>query len=139
MQDLFEFCVVLGIHMTLVLLWSVGNYGYLVSFYSHSSICWRNRKKRMKKNYCYRRLWDDATMGWIQFSKRISIRGDNSGILKLFCLSIRCTTCPLVFGCWELSHMMFPKLRKKELLAMLSKFTKWQLFSLKTTTQGHLE
>ena len=35
--------------MTLLLLWSVGNYGYLVSFYSHSSICWRNRKKRMKK------------------------------------------------------------------------------------------
>ena len=36
-----------------------------------------------------------------------------------------------VFGCWELSHMIFLVLRKKELLAKLSKFTKWQLFSLK--------
>ena len=32
------------------------------------------------------------------------------------------------FGCWELSQVIFLKLR--ELLAMLSKFTKWQLFSL---------
>ena len=40
----------------------------------------------------------------------------------------RCSRCPLVFGCWEL------RLRKKELLAKLSKFTKWQLFSLKMTT-----
>ena len=37
------------------------NYGYLVSFYSHSSICWRNRKEKNeeKKNYCYQRLIDE--------------------------------------------------------------------------------
>ena len=40
----------------------------------------------------------------------------------------------LVFVCRELSYMIFLKLRKKELLAKLWKFTKWQLFSLKTTT-----
>ena len=37
---------------------------------------------------------------------------------------LRCSTCPLVFGRWELSHVIFLKLRKKELLAKLSKFTK---------------
>ena len=36
----------------------------------------------------------------------------------------RCPTCPLVFGCWELSHVIFFKLRKKELLSKLRKFTK---------------
>ena len=35
-----------------------------------------------------------------------------------------CSTCPLVFGRCELSHVIFLKLRKKELLAKLSKFTK---------------
>ena len=29
--------------------------------------------------------------------------------------SFKCSTCPLVFGCWKLSHMIFLKLRKKEL------------------------
>ena len=38
----------------------------------------------------------------------------------------RCSTCLLVFFCWELSHVIFLKLRKKELLAKLKKFTKWQ-------------
>ena len=38
--------------------------------------------------------------------------------------SLRCSTCPLVFDCWELSHVIFLMLRKKELLAKLSKFTK---------------
>ena len=37
---------------------------------------------------------------------------------------LRCSTCPLLFGCCELSHVIFLKLRKKELLAKLSKFTK---------------
>ena len=37
----------------------------------------------------------------------------------------------LVFCCWKLSHVIFLKLRKKKLLSKLSKFTKWQLFSLK--------
>jgi hypothetical protein len=32
--------------------------------------------------------------------------------------------CPLVFGCCELSHVIFLNLRKKELLGKLSKFTK---------------
>ena len=40
-----------------------------------------------------------------------------------------CSTCPLVFGCCELSHVIFLKLRKKKLLAKLSKFTNWKLFS----------
>ena len=44
---------------------------------------------------------------------------------------LRCSTCSLVFGCWELSHVIFLMLRKKELLAKLIEFTKWQLFSLK--------
>jgi hypothetical protein len=33
-------------------------------------------------------------------------------------------TCPLLFGWCEYSHLIFLKLRKKELLAKLSKFTK---------------
>ena len=41
------------------------------------------------------------------------------------------STCPLVLGCWELRYVNFLMLKKKELLAKLSKFTKWQLFSLK--------
>ena len=41
--------------------------------------------------------------------------------------TIRCSTCPLVLGCWKLSHVNFLNLRKKELLPKLSKFTKWQL------------
>ena len=40
-------------------------------------------------------------------------------------------TCLLVFGWWKLIHVIFLMLRKKELLAKLSKFTNWQLFSLK--------
>ena len=51
-------------------------------------------------------------------------------ILATFFTS-RWSTCPLVFGCWEISHVIFHKLRKKELLAKLRKFTKWQLVSLK--------
>ena len=42
-----------------------------------------------------------------------------------------CFTCALVFGCWDLSHKIFLKLRKKELIAKQNKFTKLQLFSLK--------
>jgi hypothetical protein len=49
-----------------------------------------------------------------------------------------CSTCGLVFSCWELSHVIFLMLRKKELLAKLSKFTKWQLFSLKMVLGCHL-
>ena len=30
---------------------------------------------------------------------------------------LRCPTCALVLGCWELSHVIFLMLRKKELLA----------------------
>ena len=41
------------------------------------------------------------------------------------------STCLLVLGCWEMSHMIFLMLRKKELLVKLSKFTNRQLFSLK--------
>ena len=37
----------------------------------------------------------------------------------------------VLFGCCKLSHMTFPKLRKKELFVKLSKFTKWKLFLLK--------
>ena len=45
-----------------------------------------------------------------------------------------CSTCPLDFGCWDLSHVIFLMLRITKLLAKLSKFSKWQLFLLKTTT-----
>ena len=34
---------------------------------------------------------------------------------------LECSTCPRGFGCWELSHVIFLMLRKKELLAKLSK------------------
>ena len=37
---------------------------------------------------------------------------------------VRCSICPLVFGCWELSHVIFLMLREIELLAKLSKFMK---------------
>ena len=50
------------------------------------------------------------------------------------CRLLRCSTCVLVLGCWGLNHLIFLKLRKKNLRAKLCKFTKWQLFSLKTTT-----
>jgi hypothetical protein len=40
-------------------------------------------------------------------------------------------TCPLVCSRCELSHVIFLKLRKKELPSKLSKFTKWQPFHLK--------
>ena len=46
-------------------------------------------------------------------------------------MRLRCSISALVFGCWELSHVIFLMLRKKELLAKLNKFTNWQLFSLK--------
>ena len=42
----------------------------------------------------------------------------NSFVIKIFQFSIKC---PLVFGCWELSLGIFLMLRKKELLAKLSK------------------
>ena len=41
----------------------------------------------------------------------------------------RCSTSPLVLDCWELTHMIFLVLSKKELLAKLSKFIKSQLFT----------
>ena len=40
---------------------------------------------------------------------------------------------------WELNHMIFLKLEKIELLAKLSKFTKWHLFSLKMTSKDYFE
>ena len=42
--------------------------------------------------------------------------------------------CALVLGCWELSHVIFLMLRKKELHAKVSKFTERQLFSFKMAT-----
>jgi hypothetical protein len=54
-------------------------------------------------------------------------QGDNSKRsamrTKSYCL-FGCSTCPLVFGGCQLSHLIFLKLRMKELLAKLSKFTK---------------
>ena len=38
-------------------------------------------------------------------------------------LALLLSTCPIVFDFWELSHVIFLKLRKKQLLAKLSKFT----------------
>ena len=52
--------------------------------------------------------------------------GFESNLARHYCC-LWCSTCPLVFGCWELSHVIFLVLRKKELLAKLSKFTKPQL------------
>ena len=49
------------------------------------------------------------------------------------------STCGLVFGCWELSHVFFFMLRKKELNAKICKFKKWQLFSLKMVLGCRLE
>ena len=43
-----------------------------------------------------------------------------AGVEAVFSWS-RCSTCPLVLGCCELSHVIFLKLRKKEQLAKLSK------------------
>ena len=60
-----------------------------------------------------------------------SLEQDKASATTLGFDLLGCSTCPLVFGCWELSHVTFLMLRKKELLAKLSKFTKWQLFSLK--------
>ena len=37
--------------------------------------------------------------------------------------SIGWSICGLVFSCWELNHVIFLKLRKKDLLAKLCKFT----------------
>ena len=51
-----------------------------------------------------------------------------------YCL--RCSTCFLVLGFWELNHVTFTKLRKKELLAKLCKFTKWQLFFTQNENLG---
>ena len=48
-------------------------------------------------------------------------------VKKVGLLSILCelhSTCPLVFDCYELSYVIFLKLRKKELFEKLSKFTK---------------
>ena len=44
--------------------------------------------------------------------------------LHFLFLLLRCSTCTLVFGCCELSHVIFLKLRKKELLAKWSKLSK---------------
>ena len=46
------------------------------------------------------------------------------------------STCPLVFGCCKLSHVIFLILRKTKVLAKLSKFTKWQPFSLEKDNLG---
>ena len=39
--------------------------------------------------------------------------------LHHFCLPFRRSTCPLVFGSWLLDHVIYFKLRKKEMLAKL--------------------
>ena len=44
-------------------------------------------------------------------------------LFSLFII-VRRSTSPLVFGSWELSQVIFLKLRKKEVLPNLSKFTK---------------
>ena len=54
-----------------------------------------------------------------------------NSFFSFFHFSLWSSTCYLVFDCWELSHIIFFKLRKKELLTKLSTFTKWQLSSLK--------
>ena len=77
-----------------------------------------------------------STMCWIHFWS--SILFSNLlfliFIVLLWVLRHRCSTSPLVLDCCELSHVIFLKQKKKELLARLSKFTKWQPFSIKNTT-----
>ena len=53
--------------------------------------------------------------------------------------SLRWSTCVLVYFSWLLDHVIYLKLRKKEIMAKLSKFTKWQLFSLKMVLGCHFE
>ena len=49
------------------------------------------------------------------------------------------STCPLVFDCWLLHHVIYLRLRMKWLLAKLRKSYKWQLFSLQMTIGYHSE
>ena len=75
-------------------------------------------------NVCFKKMVAHLTLKQCQMCNRlfetdVTCRG----------MKIKCSTCPLVFGFWELSHVIFLKLRKKKLPAKLSKFTKWQIFS----------
>ena len=55
------------------------------------------------------------------FLKKINLSPNVSSCFKSgqtkMLYSLYMYTCPLVFGCWELSHVIFLKLRKRELLA----------------------
>ena len=52
--------------------------------------------------------------------------------------TLRCSTCPLVFGCWELSHIIFLMLRKKELLVDIGKFTKGCFIYIRDSSNSSL-
>ena len=74
-------------------------------------------------------------MSWVQVDLRLFTTRFFDKVLYMKVKRLGCSTCVLVFGSWELSHVIFLKLSKKELLAK-SKFTKWQLFSLKNDNLG---
>ena len=60
-------------------------------------------------------------------------------VLQFFSLiydSLGSSTCALDFGCWELSNVIFLKLRKKELPAKFGKLTKWQTFFTQNDNLG---
>ena len=44
-------------------------------------------------------------------------------ILYIIYAYVRCSTCPLVFGCWELSHLIFLMQREKKNCLQIHKMT----------------
>ena len=80
-------------------------------------------------HWCHRASSQKATHrnSWV-WSHFLNLQWIHVAAIYIIMVNHRCSTCPLVFGCWELGHVIFLMLRKKELLAKLSN---WQLFSLK--------
>ena len=62
-------------------------------------------------------------------------RSYGSTILFRDQLTFRSPTCPLVLGCWELSHVIYLKLTKKQLLVKLEKFQNDSYFYSKQHTR----
>ena len=71
----------------------------------------------------------------VSFKIQINVGwGITINLTHIFLCRLWCSTCLLVFGCCELSYLIFLKLRKKELLAKLRKIAEWQPFLLKKIT-----
>jgi hypothetical protein len=56
-----------------------------------------------------------------------------------YALRVLASLCVLRRKSWLLNHMTYLELGKKKMLAKLSKFTKWQLFSLKIALGCHFK